>query len=72
MSRWAQTSDRAQIVRELIVFLWEQKLWWIIPMVIVLLGFGILLILAQSSPIARVYGMPRFGPYTIIRSLILA
>lgn len=52
MSRWAQVSDRAQIVRELIVFLWEQKLWWMIPIVVVLLGFGILLILAQSSPIA--------------------
>jgi hypothetical protein len=31
---------------------WKRKLWWMIPMVVVLLAFGLLLILAQSSAIA--------------------
>ncbi|HJY80548.1 MAG TPA: DUF5989 family protein [Candidatus Binatia bacterium] len=37
---------------ELLVFLWERKLWWMLPMVSVLLLLGILLIFAQSSAIA--------------------
>ena len=44
--------DRLGVAGELLVFLWERKLWWMIPMVIVLLAFGLLLILAQSSAIA--------------------
>ena len=40
------------VAGELLVFLWERKLWWMIPMVLVLLAFGFLLILAQSSAIA--------------------
>jgi len=43
---------RLGIVGELLSFLWQQKLWWMIPMVVVLLLFGILLIAAQSSPLA--------------------
>lgn len=34
---------------ELISFLVERKLWWLIPMVVVLLAFAILLIFAHSS-----------------------
>ena len=40
------------IARELVTFLWAAKLWWMIPMVIVLLLLGGLMILAQSSAIA--------------------
>lgn len=40
------------IVYELLTFLWQRKLWWIMPMIVVLLLFGILIILAQSSAIA--------------------
>jgi hypothetical protein len=43
---------RAGIMGELLVFLWERKLWWMLPMVSVLLLLGILLIFAQSSAIA--------------------
>ena len=45
-------SSRASTVKELLGFLWENKLWWIIPFVVVLIGFGILLIFAQTSPVA--------------------
>lgn len=44
--------SRLGIMGELLVFLWERKLWWLIPMVSVLLLFGVLLLLAQSSAIA--------------------
>jgi drug/metabolite transporter superfamily protein YnfA len=37
------------IVGEFLGFLWERKLWWLIPMVVVLLVFGFLLIFAASS-----------------------
>jgi len=37
---------------EFITFLWERKLWWMIPMVVVLVVFGLLLIFAQTSAIA--------------------
>lgn len=40
------------IMGELVQFLWQQKLWWLIPMVVVLLAFGLLLVLAQGSAIA--------------------
>ena len=41
--------QRFGIAGELLVFLWERKLWWLIPMVFVLLVFGGLMITAQSS-----------------------
>ena len=40
---------RFGIAGELLGFLWERKLWWLIPMVLVLLAFGGLLVTAQSS-----------------------
>lgn len=43
---------RFQIAGELFVFLWERKLWWLTPMVFILLIVGVLLLLAQSSAIA--------------------
>lgn len=38
------------IVGALIGFLWEEKVWWLTPMVLVLLLFGLLLVFAASSP----------------------
>jgi len=43
---------RSRVVRELFQFLWEQKLWWMIPMVTLLVLFGALLIFASSTPLA--------------------
>ena len=37
------------VVGELLNFLWKRKLWWLIPMVAVLLLFGLLLIFASAS-----------------------
>ncbi len=41
--------QRFGIAGELMGFLWQRKLWWLIPMVFVLLVFGGLLVTAQSS-----------------------
>jgi hypothetical protein len=30
-------------------FLWAQKLWWMVPMVAVLMVFGLLLVFASTS-----------------------
>lgn len=43
---------RAGIMGELLHFLWARKLWWMMPMVMVLLLLGIIIIFAQSSAIA--------------------
>jgi hypothetical protein len=40
------------IMGELIVFFWQRKLWWMLPMLFVLLALGCLMIFAQSSAIA--------------------
>jgi hypothetical protein len=40
------------IVGEVMIFLWQRKLWWLIPMVMVLLLFGLLLIFANASGVA--------------------
>ena len=41
--------QRFGIAGELMGFLWERKMWWLIPMVAVLLLFGGLMVTAQSS-----------------------
>ena len=44
--------SRMGILGELIVFLWKRKLWWMIPMIAVLILFALLLVFAQSSAVA--------------------
>jgi hypothetical protein len=48
----ASLGSRMKIGSELLQFLWENKWWWLAPMVLVLLLFGGLVIFAQSSAIA--------------------
>jgi Family of unknown function (DUF5989) len=43
---------RVGIMGELLQFLWARKLWWMMPMVMVLLLLGILMVFAQSTAIA--------------------
>ena len=47
-----QVKRRSRIVQEYFQFLWEQKLWWMIPMAALLVIFAALLIFAQSTPLA--------------------
>ncbi len=46
------TIDKFKVAGELFRFLWRRKLWWMIPMFIVLLIFAILMIFMQGSPLA--------------------
>ncbi|MCS7259404.1 MAG: DUF5989 family protein [Anaerolineae bacterium] len=43
---------RFGIIGELLQFLWQRKLWWLIPMVVVIVLFGMLLVFAQGSAVA--------------------
>ena len=53
MIKWVKAvKGYGSIVSELCGFLWKQKLWWLIPALVVLLAFGLLLIFAQSTPLA--------------------
>ena len=42
--------DTISTVGEIFGFLWKKKLWWAFPMVIFLLGLGILVAIGQSTP----------------------
>lgn len=44
--------DRLGILGELFRFLWARKLWWLIPMIIVLVAVVLLLVFAQGSAVA--------------------
>jgi hypothetical protein len=39
----------AGTARELLEFLWQQKMWWMVPLVAVLLVFGLLLVFASAT-----------------------
>ncbi|MCC7448175.1 MAG: hypothetical protein IT324_12220 [Anaerolineae bacterium] len=41
--------SRLGILGELMRFLWARKLWWLIPMIVALLIFGILIIMGASG-----------------------
>ena len=43
---------RMGILGELLQFLWMRKLYWLIPMIIVLLVFAVLIILGSAGPAA--------------------
>jgi hypothetical protein len=45
-------SARLDIFRELLSFFWKRKLWWLIPMIAILLLFALILVFAQSSALA--------------------
>lgn len=51
ISSWVESAKtRWGIAGQLIGFLWEERLWWLTPMVAVLLLFGVILAFAASSP----------------------
>lgn len=43
---------RMGILGELLQFLWSRKLYWLIPMILVLLVFAVLIILGTAGPAA--------------------
>jgi hypothetical protein len=51
MKLFRSMGSNVGVVRELLGFLRKRKLWWLIPMISVLLLFGLLLIFASASGI---------------------
>ncbi|PIQ82240.1 MAG: hypothetical protein COV76_04660 [Candidatus Omnitrophica bacterium CG11_big_fil_rev_8_21_14_0_20_64_10] len=51
-SGWDAFCGRFGVVGSLFRFLWKQRLWWMAPLIFVLLILGMLLIFAQQSAIA--------------------
>ena len=47
-----ELQTRFGIVGELLSFMWQRKMWWMIPMVVVLLLFVGLVVFAQGSAVA--------------------
>ncbi len=43
---------KAGTSRELLQFFMKNKTWWLMPMVFMLLVFGVLIVLAESSAVA--------------------
>ena len=44
-----ETADKFSIAGELLKFLWVAKLWWLTPLVVVLLIFGLLIVVGSST-----------------------
>ena len=44
--------QRSSIARDLLSYLMKEKMWWLIPIIVLLLILGMLIIFAQSSPAA--------------------
>jgi hypothetical protein len=52
MSLVEQLTTRASIVGEVFSFLWQRKLWWLIPLAVVIFLLGVLFAIAQVSSVA--------------------
>ena len=48
---WRSLTVRMATIGELLRFLWAQKLWWMIPMVVVLLLFAGLILFGSATPL---------------------
>lgn len=59
MPKWiGRMKGRSSVVRSLLQYLWKERLWWMIPMAVVLLLFGALLLFASSTPLgAFIYAL---------------
>lgn len=52
MELFKSVAVRFGIAGELLQLLWIERLWWMIPLAVILLGLSVLIILAHSSAIA--------------------
>jgi len=43
---------RLGVLGELLAFLWKRKLYWLLPLVLVLMVFALIIILGGSSPLS--------------------
>jgi hypothetical protein len=52
MTRQGGFLDRMGILGELFRYLWARRLWWLLPMIVVLVALVALLVFAQGSAVA--------------------
>jgi Family of unknown function (DUF5989) len=48
----ARVGQRASTIGELFAFIWERKLWWMIPIIAILVLLSIIIALAHTSAAA--------------------
>ena len=51
----ASKNETMEFLKDLLQFLWERKIWWLMPVILVLLAFGVLWILSAVSPAASTF-----------------
>ncbi len=44
-----EIGEKFGIAGELLTFMWRQKMWWLMPMVAILLFFGLLIVVGTST-----------------------
>ena len=49
MSMLREIGDKFGIAGELLGFLWKRKMWWAIPMVAVMLFFGLIIVVGSAT-----------------------
>ena len=49
MSVLREIGDKFGIAGELLGFLWRRKMWWAIPMVAVMLFFGLIIVVGSAT-----------------------
>ncbi|HZV02683.1 MAG TPA: DUF5989 family protein [Planctomycetota bacterium] len=45
-------SEKTSVLSEFWLFLKEEKKWWLAPLIVVLLGLGVVIVTAEGSAIA--------------------
>ena len=56
----AKFRKRFAILNEFLTFLWKEKLWWMIPLILILLGMGLLIFFSSSSDALAPFIYPLF------------
>jgi hypothetical protein len=53
MKKWLKgAAANTGLVGQFFVLLWKQKLWWLIPLVVILILFGLFLVFTSVSGVA--------------------
>jgi hypothetical protein len=52
MSYFKRVSSKLGIMGELLQFLWERKLWWLMPMILTLMLLGLLIVFTHGTAVA--------------------
>ena len=47
-----EIGDKFGIVGELLAFLWVRRIWWMFPLVLVLLFFGLIIVVGSATGVA--------------------